>query len=181
MRTKCRVNFPQGFSLIELIIVIVLLGILAVTVSSRFSGTQGFAELSYQSRIVSSLRTMQTKAMQDTRSGFCFKLNFVSSPAAFGPPTLQYNTADSGASCGNNIDYNLADSLSTSAAEMTAQGVAISAITDGSTAITAIGFDNLGRPLSSATNCNSGCRIELTAEQVVAVCIARQGFIHACP
>jgi MSHA pilin protein MshC len=171
----------RGFSLLELIIMIVLLGILAVTIGSRFNGTRGFAEFAYQSKLVSSLRTMQTRGMQDTRRGFCFKLNFTTLPSAFGPPTTQYNTSDSSASCANTVDYGLANSLSTSATEMLEQNITISSVLDATTAITAIGFDNLGRPLTSANNCSSGCRIELSGEQVVAVCVEAQGFIHVCP
>lgn len=173
-------KIQQGFSLVELIIMIVLLGILAVTIGSRFNGTRGFSEFAYQNKLVSSLRTMQTRSMQDTRKGFCFKLNFTTFPAAFGPPTTQYNTSDSGASCNTSIDYSLAGSLGTSASEMTEQGVNISSILDATSSITAIGFDNLGRPLTSANNCNSGCRIELSGEQVVAVCVEAQGYIHVC-
>jgi MSHA pilin protein MshC len=181
MKINRFVRNHQGFSLVELIIVIVLLGILAVSVGSRFVGSQGFAELAYQSKLVSSLRAMQTRAMHDTRPGFCFLVNFVQSPPAFGPPSLQYNTNNSSASCTNNIDYSRADSVATTLTEMSEQQVVISAVKDGTMAITSIGFDNLGRPLTSANNCVSGCRIELTGEQVVAVCVAVQGFIYACP
>ncbi|MBL4631847.1 MAG: prepilin-type N-terminal cleavage/methylation domain-containing protein, partial [Paraglaciecola sp.] len=80
----------QGFTLIELIVVIILISVLSVSAYSRFSGTSGFSEYTYQARLISALRNMQTRAMHDNRDGYCFKINFNTSTAAFGPPTLRY-------------------------------------------------------------------------------------------
>ena len=176
-----------GFSLIELVVVIILLGILAVSVSTRFVGTDGFAELSYQSRLIASLRAMQTRAMYDTRpatqanpSGYCFRINFSKAPAAFGPPSLNYGNADGSATCNNTIDHANAQSLGTSIDEMADKNVAFESLSDGANTIDYIGFDNLGRPLTMGGNCSAGSKLTLQGEQSVAVCIAAQGYIYAC-
>ena len=66
-------NNTGGFSLVELITVITLIGILAVVAGARLQTRQGYSEYAYQDRLVSALRNMQTRAMQDTRDGFAFR------------------------------------------------------------------------------------------------------------
>ena len=168
----------KGFTLLELIIVIVILGILAVTASSRFDGSKGFAEYTYQARLISSLRHMQQQAIQDTRPGYCFQINFLASPAAFGPPTLSYNSGAPGATCSTLIEHGNPDYLRTTASEMAGDGV-----TFGTLPFTFIGFDSFGRPLTdngSAPNCSAGCQLDFVGEASVSVCIESQGYIHVC-
>ena len=176
-----------GFSLIELVVVIILLGILAVSVGTRFVGTDGFAELSYQSRLISSLRTMQARAMHDTRpatpanpSGYCFQINFSTTPPAFGAPSLRYGDADGSPTCSSAIDFANAQYLGTGSGEMEDKNVAIVTLDDNGNTFDYLGFDSLGRPLTNVGQCSSGCRVELSGEQTVAVCIAAQGYIYAC-
>jgi MSHA pilin protein MshC len=187
MNFKQTLISQRGFSLIELIVVIVLLGILAVSVGSRFVGTGGYAEYSYQSRLISSLRAMQVRAMHDTRSatvanpsGYCFQVNFSLAPAAFGPPTLNYGNADGSATCSTAIDFTSSAHLGTASNELADNNVSIVALLDGSNSINYIGFDNLGRPLTSAGKCTAGCQLTFKGEQNVSVCIATQGYIYVC-
>lgn len=167
-----------GFTLIELIVVIIILGILTVSVFTRFDGTSGYAEYTYQARLISSLRNMQQRAMQDTRQDYCFQINFSSSPAAFGPPTLSYNPGDSAVTCSSSIDHSNPDYLTTSTSEMSDEGVAF-----GSLPFNFIGFDSLGRPLtddSGTPNCVSGCQVDFVAQETVSVCVESEGYIHVC-
>lgn len=172
-----------GFTLIELIIVIILLSILSVTVFSRFSGSSGFSEYTYQARLISALRNMQTRAMHDTRDEYCFQINFDSATPAFGPPTLSYTTGASADTCQTSIDFTNADYLTTSATEMTVDGVSLSTLS-GSTPpnFNFIAFNSLGQPVDAIgeLNCSSQCKIILTGESAVSVCIESQGYIHAC-
>jgi len=59
-------QFNKGFTLIELIVVIIVIGILAITVLPKFFNSKGFEEYTYQAQVVSTLRAIQQKAMQQT-------------------------------------------------------------------------------------------------------------------
>lgn len=61
----------SGFTLIELIIVIVIIGILAISVAPQFVGRQGVDELAYQARLVNVLRQQQQQAMQNVTEEAC--------------------------------------------------------------------------------------------------------------
>lgn len=169
----------QGFTLIELIVVIILISTLSVAVFSRFSGTSGFAEYTYQARLVSALRNMQSRAMYDNRQGYCFKINIDTTDAAFGPPALDYISGSSSAvsaTCSSNIDFSNPDYLTTSATEMSGEGVSLSTQPN----FNSIDFDDLGRPKLETADCSTTCKITLTGEAAVSVCIESQGYIHAC-
>jgi MSHA pilin protein MshC len=172
----------KGFTLIELIVVILLLGILAVSIGSRFNGG-GYGEYTYQARLISALRNMQQRAMQDTRAGYCFQMNFDVSSAAFGPPVLSYagvTAAEQAATCSATIDYTGPEYLRTTPSEMTQEGVAMQTQTSAGNVFAWLRFDSMGRPLTDTDSCQSGCEVEFTGEQPVSVCIKAQGYIHAC-
>lgn len=173
----------EGFTLIELIVVIILISILSVSVFSRFTGTSGFAEYTYQARLVSALRNMQTRAMHDNRDDYCFQINLITTTAttdaAFGPPILDYITEDPGtadATCSSNIDFSNPDYLKTSATEMSGEDVTLST----EPSFNFIRFDGLGRPKEGGADCSATCKITLTGESAVSVCIESEGYIHAC-
>lgn len=171
----------QGFTLIELIIVIILISVLSVSVFTRFSGTSGFSEYTFQARLISSLRNMQTRAMHDNRTGYCFQINLNKTVAAFGPPSLDYisNTPSTvAATCSSDIDFSNPDYLTTSASEMSDENVSLSSIPE----FDFISFDSLGRPIdgNGLLTCESTCNITITGESAVSVCIEPQGYIHGC-
>ncbi|MBF4390124.1 prepilin-type N-terminal cleavage/methylation domain-containing protein, partial [Vibrio anguillarum] len=56
----------RGFTLIELVVVIVLLGIVAVYAASRYTGISSFSSVTTQSEVLASLRLTQNRAMQRT-------------------------------------------------------------------------------------------------------------------
>jgi len=62
-----------GFSLIELVAVIILMGILAVVVLPKFSSRQGFTEYALRDQLISAFRLAQQRAMYD-HSGSCYSL-----------------------------------------------------------------------------------------------------------
>ncbi|ARN73587.1 pilus assembly FimT family protein [Oceanicoccus sagamiensis] len=63
----------DGFSLIELVTVILLLGIVATVVLPRFSSRDGFVEYAARDQWISSFRFAQQRAMYD-HSGNCYSM-----------------------------------------------------------------------------------------------------------
>ena len=53
-----------GFTMIELVVVIIMLGIMATTVVPKFFTSTGFQEYTYQDEIITKLRSIQLRAMQ---------------------------------------------------------------------------------------------------------------------
>ncbi|MFB1035289.1 MAG: prepilin-type N-terminal cleavage/methylation domain-containing protein [Sinobacterium sp.] len=170
----------KGFTLIELVIVLVLLGILSVAVYPRMTGKGGIVEYTYQARLVSALRAMQQRAMQDTRNGFCFKLAvFSDNNSAFGPPTLDYTVdgaTNKALTCANLISTDLDNShMIATKADMLDDNVMI---TD---APNFVQFNNMGCTIDVSGNaCSTDMRIEIQGKNSIAVCIKSQGYIHVC-
>lgn len=174
-----KATITAGFTLVELAVVILLLGILAIAVVPRLTGSQAFSEASYQARLVSALRHTQIMAMQDTDPAHCYQLNLLSGgQSAFAPPVGMPN------SCSGVPDFALADAgihSSTNQTEMQLAGVSLLAAASNGSSISDIRFDNLGR----ASNCTNGCQLAIRGQRVRYVCVTAQGYIRAsdqvCP
>lgn len=171
----------SGFTLVELISVLVLIAIISLVVVPRFTGSSGFAEYAMQQRLVSALRNMQQKAMYDTRANFCYRtiFNTTNNSARFGPTTNSYVSGQEAASCGNSISANSPSFLSSDVGEIDSEDLVFTAL-DNATSITFLQFDNIGRPISSAGTCASGCKLGFVGESTVSVCIESQGYVYAC-
>jgi len=171
----------QGFTLVELVTIMIILGILSIAVYPRFQGSSGFSEFTYQARLVSALRSLQVQAMQDSRSNLCFQLNFVNGTAspAFGVPTRDFSSANALNTCAGSIDFNASGSVGTRSIELNDRGIELQA-KDGTTAITSIGFTSMGRPITNQTSCANGCTVTFSNLETVSVCVKSQGYVHAC-
>lgn len=64
----------QGFSIIELVTVILLIGILATVVLPKFSSRDGFAEYAIRDQFISAFRFAQQRAMYD-HGGPCYSIH----------------------------------------------------------------------------------------------------------
>ena len=61
----------KGFTLIELIVVIVLLSIVSATVLPKFLSSKGFEEYTYRDELIIKLRAIQLRTMQQIQGSTC--------------------------------------------------------------------------------------------------------------
>lgn len=61
----------SGFTMIELIVVIIMLAIMAISIAPKFLNSTGFQEYTYRDDVINTLRAIQLRAMQQTGSSGC--------------------------------------------------------------------------------------------------------------
>ena len=162
----------SGFTLIELVTVIIIVGILAVSVAPKFDGTASYEAHSHRAQLISALRLTQQRAMQQTNSKavnnitpYCHHIIFDKTKARYGVPNRTDCTVTSFPSgwqpdaTGHEVDTNYEITFSVSFV-----GDAI------------ISFDWMGRPLGG---CSSGCTIDVeNAVETLTIEIEQEGYIH---
>lgn len=158
----------QGFTLIELVVVIILLGVISVYAASRFLGPSSFAVVTTQSEVLASLRLTQHRAMQ--RTGYCNRWLLTPDAAIqVSPQALQ-------GSCQSRFPTHSTDPSLVNAA---ASGVMLSLEDSGGSHF--LDFDRLGRAVQCVDA--DGCKVKIsstTHDEVRRVCINREGYIYAC-
>lgn len=151
-----------GFTLVELIVVILLLGILSAYAASRYSGTSSVAALTTQQEILASLRLTQNRAMQ--RTGYCNRWLVTANQAGqISPQAVAGSCSSIFAAVDNDISRVEAPS-----------GVTLSLATPNGY----LDFDSLGR----AAQCTaSPCTVTISStHDQRQVCINTEGYIYAC-
>lgn len=155
----------KGFTLIELVVVIVILGILSVTVAPKFFTHNGYSEYAYRTDIIAKLRLIQTRAMQQVNNPFL--------------PNEKYchQVLLSAKQLSKGVCLPVTDYANQSAQSATSVTVA----NDDSVTFSPVGlrftFDNMGRPSVNGTNVK--VEITITGEQALKVIIESEGYIHA--
>ncbi|OCH51887.1 prepilin-type N-terminal cleavage/methylation domain-containing protein [Vibrio sp. ZF57] len=152
---------PNGFTLVELIIVIIILGIVSTFAASRFAGTSSYSTFTAQEQTISVIRQIQVNRMQSNVSAAndSFRL------------AINSNCLGSVTAC----SLNLSNSAQKSQADARSDYVRISDITF-SPANTVIDFDLLGNPSVSA-----GVNITInstSSNNSAQVCINSQGYVR---
>ncbi|WNC68131.1 type II secretion system protein [Thalassotalea nanhaiensis] len=150
-------SFGSGFTLIELVVVVLIISILAITVVPKMIGSGSFDSFVYRDQMISSLRLMQQQAMQQTDSNSCHQ--------------IIVNSDGYGASS-NCSTHTLIPNWQN---EYTGFAIPIDSTVQLSGAST-LTFDSLGR----VAECGSGCIIELSSDDSALLCIESQGYIHDC-
>lgn len=168
--------------MVELILILLLISILAVFVLPKVFESPDVAAKVYQSRLVSILRNLQTRAMQDTRGGYCFRMIFDNANDQFGSTELNYSDGGS-ASCSSSINtsYN-SDNYYTGSGELAAEFVNLEARNASGALISQIDFNGLGIATPNIGSCavdGVGCYIDLIGATQERVCIEPEGYIHA--
>jgi MSHA pilin protein MshC len=170
----------RGFSLVELITVIIVLGIVSIAAAPRFFSTDSYAEFALQQRLQTAMRTLQIQSMYDTRPDYCYKMNFVTGAAAgFGPPTDNFLSGNQTVTCADTIDYNIPRFLRSDPNELSEQGISLVAL-DSGVSINYISFNALGQAFTNAGNCAAGCEVSFTGTDSAKLCVSSEGYVHAC-
>jgi MSHA pilin protein MshC len=157
--------FTKGFTLVEVVTVLVLIGILATVVVAKYTGTQGYEAYNYRTRLISALRLTQQRAMQQTNATFCHQL--VIESKRFGIPD-RTNCAVTTFPANWQPDATGDQVESRYTVNFSVVNKSLPAL---------IGFDDIGRPLSS---CSGGCIINIAENsQTVQIQIESEGFVHA--
>ncbi len=160
----------QGFTLIELVVTIIIIGILAVTILPRFTGTQGYEEYTYRAQAIAILRNVQTKAMQQSVGG-CH--NIVVDSTHLGIPDQNPCALNAGFSnsFGNSDDLTRFAELQVDNKHQVSFSLAGSSASEFT-----IGFDQMGRP---DEDCAGGCDIEINGQETLILRIESEGYTHA--
>jgi len=166
----------HGFTTIELVTVIIIVGILAVNVLPRLGSTDSYEAHTHRAQLISALRLTQQRAMQQTDSsdGYCHQLIFDNdhTVSRYGVPnrldcTVTTFTGWKPDATGFEVDNKYQ----------------VSFAIDGKANPSAITFDNMGRPKSNATlvnNCVGGCVINVDSDiETLKIQIESEGYIHA--
>lgn len=169
-------NKARGFTLIELVTVIIIVGILAVSVAPKFDGTSSYEAHTHRAQLISALRLIQQRAMQQTNStdDYCHQIVFDPDYPRYGIP--------------NRIDCTVTDFpvpptppekwVTDATGHMVDDRYKITFNIDGLPNKKVVGFDWMGRPTQ---DCAGGCKINVNqAEgQTLKITIEEEGYIHA--
>lgn len=148
----------KGFTTIELVVVIIIIGILAATIIPKMQSSGGYEEIIYQDETVTKLRSIQLRAMQNTSGSQCNSVLVT---------TDKLGIPDD--NCTTFVDNNL---ISTTIVKIIDHDVEF----EYAGGTTLFSFDHLGRPV----DCESPCEISIVGkEQTLIVAINDQGYIHA--
>ncbi|MCP4321447.1 MAG: type II secretion system protein [Alteromonadales bacterium] len=170
-------NKTCGFSTIELVTVIIIVGILAVNVLPRFDGTASYEAHTYRAQLISALRLTQQRAMQQTdiSDGYCHQLIFDNDNTV-----SRYGIPDR-VDC-TEISFSAEWQPDATGFEVSERHQVDFTI-DGKANPSAITFDSMGRPVANETlanNCAEGCIINVQSSvETLKIKIESQGYIHA--
>ncbi|MBB1425626.1 type II secretion system protein [Shewanella sp. SG44-2] len=153
-------SIQAGFTLVELVTTIILLGILAVAVLPRLMSDSSFSAYSLRSEFISELRHVQLKAIQNTDQ--CYQIDVTSSGY-----TLRHFSGRAVNVCINQVRIEQQQSFS---------GNAHIALTSNASQAFSITFDSLGRMLSPA--CSGHC-FNAVADETLAIAVESEGYIYA--
>ena len=159
----------RGFTLIELVVVILLVAILSIYALPRFFSSADISPLDYRERLITLLRLTQLQAMEQ---GPCHKVLF--SGRQFGIPRQSYTSTSCDASLPAAGQSYAAPHFGLTAEEASALALSLG------NAPSYIDFDYWGRPLINGALISATYRLSIATDYTLAVCLEPEGYIHAC-
>ena len=161
-------NNNNGFTLVEVVIVLILVSILSVTAANKFFGSAPYEAYTFRASLLSDLRLTQQRAMQQTHSSFCHQL--ILNNNRYGIP----DRTDCTIIDLSTLDPNALDKTDL-IVDMSRYNITFTLVGNANPSI--IGFDNMGRPQG---DCNGGCDISVSSSlDTVTIRIEPEGYIHA--
>lgn len=149
-----------GFTLVELVAIIVLLGILTAFVAPRFLGRNNFAEYTARDHIITATRLAQQRAMYDHSS--CYRLRVEYDGDRWRVGAQRQDGA--WAYFGPDADWGNGITLDPSVTSIDA----------------AIYFDGLGNALDACGGNPVNTTLTVTASSTLSLCINPIGHVAAC-
>ena len=153
----------KGFTLIELIVVIILLSIVAATVVPKLLSSKGFEEYSYRDELIIKLRAIQLRTMQQINSSTCQSIRVSSTEIGL------LKTADNATTC--TTDF----AGESTTVVINHPDVALS-ISEG---LSSFSFSQLGKPLGCIIEDPCLITLTLSGESSLEIEINSEGYIHA--
>jgi MSHA pilin protein MshC len=159
-----RKTIQMGFTLIELIVVIIMIGILSVSVVPKIFTSSGYEEFGYQAETIAKLRAIQLRAMQDTVT--------IAPPVPPARCLLVYVTAKKLGIPDDNCEtpsFSSSNEQSSTIVKISEQQVSF----DDQSGGYSFSFDQMGRPDQARTITING------SEQSLTISINAEGYISA--
>lgn len=155
-------TYAQGFTLVELVTVMILIGILAVVALPRFIGPSSYSAYSLRNEFLGELRLAQQLAMNNTDR--CYRISVT--PTQY---QLSHFTSRTAATCAGAVSR-------VDAAQLLTGGARLVLMNTGSDSFN-IDFDVNGRP---QLNCaaNNDC-IQTVADDTLVIGISSEGYVYA--
>ena len=154
----------QAMTLVELLVVIIIIGIIAVTAAPTLLGRGGFSQQTFQAELVSALRVLQQRAMQDTTQA-CYGVNI--------QPTQV-------------LPYLCGAAVAAERVIVVPDGNSLSVIGSFTNVTNGFRFNSLGCPVSTDHSIaapelcgQSAVEIRLVGPNSKTVCVQSQGYIRA--
>ncbi|HAS6307590.1 TPA: prepilin-type N-terminal cleavage/methylation domain-containing protein [Vibrio vulnificus] len=150
----------KGFTLIELIVVILLISIVSAYAASRYIGTGSFSAYAAQEQAISIIRQLQVYRMQSNTTGTY---------------NLSFQLTASGGCLGSTVGCDVAtmpQAAQSRSDVMRLEGVSVSST------MSPIRFDLRGNPLQTDGSALNSVTITFTASgESASVCINSQGYV----
>jgi len=150
----------KGFTLIEMVLVIIIIGVLSISIAPKFLTSGGYEEFTIQAQSIAALRAIQLRALQQT-DGTCHQV--LVTPTKIGKPDTN--------ECESNAEFSTSWKPSATGLEIeSGSGFSFDVSNSGF----AFEFDSYGRP-----SCGVNCDITILGGQTLIVGIESEGYVHA--